>query len=295
MVQKHYKLPSLKMLATFECAARRGSFKAAATELNVTTSAISHQIKALEQDLGICLFERGHRMVQLTPEGTELMETLMASFSELSGVISRLRARYEAPHLTIGSTTAVSTLWLTPRVTQFWREHGDITISQNVRDRPFVRPLQPDLAIEYTVYPPKEESIKLFGDILLPLCSPDFERKRPEALVDLAQSPLIHLDASETNWTSWSNWFKSLGYSGFVATRQSVNNYMIALQVAQDGVGIVLGWKRLVQPLLESGKLVPYSKFESPAPGSFYLVFKGGVQARTEVKSFSTWLMDQVE
>lgn len=294
MVQRHYGLPSLKMLATFECAARRGSFKAAASELNVTTSAISHQVKSLEQDLGLRLFERGHRLVELTPEGQELMAALTASFTSLANVVGTLRAHHDTPHITVGATTAVSSLWLTPRVTQFWRSHGDITISQNVRDRPFTRPLQPDLVIEYAVSLPKEASIRLFGDTLIPLCSPSFQDAEPDELGGLAQAALIHLDAAETNWTNWPNWFRSIGYDGQITTRQRVNNYTIALQLAQDGVGIVLGWKRLVQPLLESGKLVPFSSFESIAPGAFYLVFKNQSDRRPEVQSFSEWLVAQI-
>jgi DNA-binding transcriptional LysR family regulator len=283
------------MLATFECAARRGSFKAAASELNVTTSAISHQVKSLEQELGLRLFERGHRLVELTPEGVELMAALSSSFTSLSNVVADLRAKLETPHLTIGATTAVSSLWLTPRVTQFWRSHGDITVSQNVRDRPFTRPLQPDLVIEYAVSPPKEKAVRLFGDTLIPLCSPSFQGAVPDNLEDLAEAALIHLDAAETNWTNWPNWFVSLRYEGAIMTRQRVNNYTIALQLAQDGVGVVLGWKRLVKPLLESGELVPFSGFESQAPGAFYLVYKNGSEKRTEVQSFSEWLVKQIE
>lgn len=292
MVQQYYNLPSLKMLATFECAARHGSFKLAAAELNVTTSAISHQVKSLEQELGLRLFERGHRLVQLTLDGQELLDALSASFTDLSNIVGHLKSKHDSPQLTVGATTAVSTLWLTPRVTQFWREHGDITVSQNVRDRPFNRPLQLDLVIEYAITPPKEEAVRLFGDVLIPLCSPEYQQTHPTDLAGLAQAPLIHLDAAETNWTNWPKWFKSLGYTGPIATRQRVNNYTIALQSAQDGVGIVLGWEHLVLPLLKSGKLVRYTGFESNAPGAFYLVYKRGAKQRPEVQSFSRWLIE---
>ncbi len=295
MSQRHYDLPSLKMLATFECAARCGSFKVAAAELNVTTSAISHQVKSLEQDLGLRLFERGHRLVKLTPDGQDLRKALTANFTALSNTVRELRLKQEVPQLTIGSTTAVSSLWLTPRVTQFWRSHGDVMVNQNVRDRPFARPLQLDLVIEYALEPPKEEAVKLFGDQLIPLCSPTFSYECDGDINTLAQAPLIHMDAAETNWTNWPNWFKSLGYNGRISTHQRVNNYTIALQLAQDGTGIVLGWKRLVQPLLDSGKLIEYSGLSIDAPGAFYLVFKNGSNQRPEVKSFSHWLVENLE
>ncbi len=283
------------MLATFECAARCGSFKVAAAELNVTTSAISHQVKSLEQDLGLRLFERGHRLVKLTPDGQDLRKALTANFTALSNTVRQMRLKQETPQLTIGATTAVSSLWLTPRVTQFWRSHGDVMVNQNVRDRPFVRPLQPDLIIEYALEHPKEDAVKLFGDKLIPLCSPTFSPDCDGDINTLAHAPLIHMDAAETNWTNWPNWFKSLGYSGPISTQQRVNNYTIALQLAQDGTGIVLGWKRLVQPLLDSGKLIEYSDLSIDAPGAFYLIFKNGSKQRPEVKSFSSWLVENLE
>ena len=293
MVQRHYSLPSLKMLATFECAARRGSFKVAAAELNVTTSAISHQVKALEQDIGLPLFERGHRMVKLTPEGDELLKALTSSFASLSDIVVNLRARNEMPQLTIGATTAVSSLWLTPLVTQFWRSHPNITVNQNVRDRPFSRPIQMDMAIEYETSEPKEDCIKLFGDHLIPLCSPDFDEPRLSTLDELANASLIHLEALETKWTNWQNWFHDAGFHGPVLAGQKVNNYTIALQLAQDGAGVVLGWKRLVQPLLDNGKLVQFAPYEIEAPGAFYLIFKEGARKRKEVQDFANWLVKQ--
>ncbi len=293
MVQRHYSLPSLKMLATFECAARRGSFKTAAAELNVTTSAISHQVKSLEQDLGVTLFERGHRAVQLTPEGRELMQALTSSFAALSNVVVDIRARQEMPQITIGVTTAVSTLLLTPLVTQFWRAHSDITVNQNVRDRPFMRPLQMDMVIEYATEKPKEDCVYLFGDELIPLCSPKFQAQAPSRLEDVAQSSLIHLDAAEKKWTNWAQWFEMLGYSGSISAGQKVNNYTIALQLAQDGAGVVLGWRRLSKSLLDDRKLVPFTQYSTEAPGAFYLLFKDGARKRSEVQVFSEWLIGQ--
>ncbi len=293
MVQRHYSLPSLKMLATFECAARRGSFKVAAAELNVTTSAISHQVKSLEQDLGLPLFERGHRMVKLTPEGEELLGVLTNSFASLSDVVVGLRGRNEMPQLTVGATTAVSSLWLTPLVTKFWQSHPNITVNQNVRDRPFARPLQMDMVIEYETSAPKEDCIELFGDHLIPLCSPKYQQHRPSNLSELAQASLIHLEAAETKWTNWPNWFHAAGYDGVISAGKRVNNYTIALQLAQDSAGVVLGWKRLVQPLLKERKLVPFSSHEIKAPGAFYLVFKEGARKRKEVQDFAHWLVMQ--
>lgn len=292
MVPDYYQLPSLKMLRTFEVAARHGSFKLAAEELNVTPGAVSHQIKSLESDLGVALFWRSHRNVELTAEGWTLYETLSRGFAEFSRSLNRLRNTSDPRHVSIGATTAVSSLWLTPMLIRFWREHGDITISQEVRDRPFLRPITLDLVIEYNVETPKDAAGMLFRDRLLPLCSPTFQNRELATLDDLATADLIHLDAKETNWTSWNNWFASQGYNGPIAARHRVNNYTIALQLAQEGNGVVLGWKSLVKPLLDAGKLLPLTRYEQAAPGAFYLV-QGLGDETEELSLVKGWLLGQ--
>lgn len=293
MTVRHYGLPSLPMLASFEAAARNGSFKAAAEELGVTAGAVSHQIKGLELELGLALFDRHHRAVELTEEGRVLFEATARGFMGISRAVSGLTSDNDKSSVSIGATTAVSSLWLTPRLTRFWREYGEITISQEVRDRPFQRPISLDFVIEYALERPKDAAELLFGDELLPLCAPSFTEQfeTPELL---AQGPLIHLDARETNWTSWEKWFAEFGYHRTIAAPHRVNNYSIALQLAQDGTGIVLGWRRLVQPLLEDGRLVPITEFSRVAPGAFYLV-QNNQTMNAESELVKNWLIQNIE
>lgn len=292
MVKHHYGLPSLKMIGTFEAAARLKSFKDAADELHVTPGAVSHQIRSLEQELEIKLFLRQSRSVNLTQEGKDLYEVVSSSLNEIGQTVKKLRELNETQHISIGSTTAVLSMWLSQKIAQFWREYGHIQINQEVRDRPFRRPLSSDMIIEYSIKPPKEMSDILFEDTLLPLCSPKFEGKGISKLEQLSKSYLIHLDAKETNWTSWANWFEELDYKGELSVRHRVNNYAIALQLAQDGMGVVLGWKHLVSPLIENGSLIPLTKYEIAAPGKFYLVRSSGNQKKYS-KIFSDWLLSQ--
>ena len=292
MVKHHYGLPSLKMIGTFEAAGRLKSFKDAADELHVTPGAVSHQIRSLEQELEMKLFLRESRAVNLTPEGKDLFEVVSSSLNEIGQTIKKLRESNETQHISIGSTTAVLSLWLSQKIAQFWREYGHIQINQEVRDRPFRRPLSLDMIVEYSTNPPEETSNILFEDTLLPLCSPEFEGKNISRLEQLSKSYLIHLDAKDTNWTSWANWFETLDYNGEISVRHRVNNYAIALQLAQDGMGVVLGWRHLVKPLIESGSLIPLTKYEIAAPGKFYLVQSKGNQKKYS-KIFSEWLLLQ--
>jgi len=292
MVKHHYGLPSLKMIGTFEAAGRLKSFKDAADELHVTPGAVSHQIRSLEQELDMKLFLRESRAVNLTPEGKDLFEVVSSSLNEIGQTVKKLRELNETQHISIGSTTAVLSMWLSQKIAQFWREYGHIQINQEVRDRPFRRPLSLDMIVEYSTNPPEETSNILFEDTLLPLCSPEFEGKNISRLEQLSKSYLIHLDAKDTNWTSWANWFETLDYNGEISVRHRLNNYAIALQLAQDGMGVVLGWRHLVKPLIESGSLIPLTKYEIAAPGKFYLVQSKGNQKKYS-KIFSEWLLLQ--
>ncbi len=274
MINRPYDLPAMTTLRTFEAAARRGAFNEAASEMNVTPGAVSHQVKALEKELGVALFVRGHRSVDLTEEGEQLYRVLRQGFQDMGRVVQQLRRRGEEQRVVIAATTAVSSLWLTPRIVTFWREHGDIAINQQLTDRRIKRPLTTDLAIEYCVEPPAEPtSVRLFGDTLVPVCSTAMARKIEScSLADLAEAPLIHMDAPERNWTTWQKWFERMGYSGEIPRGQQVNNYSIALQIAREGAGVVLGWKTLIAPLFEQGAIVCPTGFQCAAPGAFYLV-----------------------
>lgn len=293
MARRFYDLPPLTMLNTFEAAARTKSFKEAAVELNVTPGAISHQVKALEQDLGVKLFKRSHRLVELTVEGGILFDALEHSFSSLSRSVQRVRRMTEEPSVSIGVTSAFSSLWLTPRITRFWKEFPDITVNQQVSDIRFGRPIMVDMIIEYGLHSQDERTTLLFEDELIPLCSPEFARQLGGVdLAGLAACPLIHMDVRNHDWTTWAKWFEALGYYNRIRSGPTVNNYSIALQMAQDGVGVVLGWKRQVRPLLERGVLVPISGFSIPAPGAFYLIAAVSDMS-LEAEQFRQWLLEE--
>ena len=273
MSKRFYNLPPLKALAAFEAAARHKSFKNAAAELNVTPGAISHQIKSLEAELGLSLFHRVHRGVEVSEDGEQLFKVMRGAFLNISGQLDNLRNRAGNRGVTVGSTTAVSSLWLMPAISRFWRRDPDLRVNQVVSDTLDFGGAKPDLVISYGPYSvPEYTSAPLFRDVLIPICAPVLiEKHKPQSVEQLAALPLIHLDAPDRRWTSWSRWFAELGYSGTIRRGTKVNNYMIALQAAQDGVGMVLGWQQLVAPLLRNGTLVALGDFTVPAPTSFFL------------------------
>lgn len=296
MVRRYYNLPSLNTLAAFETAARNLSFKTAAAELNVTPGAVSHQIKALEAELGIILFHRKHRGVDLTERGELLHRALGRSFNDISTVLAFLRRPQDELTVTIAATSAVSSLWLAPRISKFWQEHEGVPINQITSDSELIPTENIDIRIGYgRIRDSSKFQEKLFKDYLVPVCSPEFAENISDiSLTELAKQNLIHLDSDHSNWTSWHTWFAQLGYTGTITNSRKVNNYMIALQAAQDGAGIALGWQQLIDPLLEANKLVRLGTNVIEAPNSFYIISDFDELISPSALTVKNWLLHHI-
>lgn len=272
MPKRPYDLPPMRALVSFEAAARHEGFKAAARELNVTPAAISHQVRALEAELRTPLFLRHHRGVELTETGAYLLVALQRGFETMRDAVDQLKSRPTRASVTIGVTTAVSSLWLTPKLAQFWKEHGDISVAQIVSDSG-EHPAECDLSIRYgDMAQDSGPRAILFHDRIMALGSPAFARAHPvTGVADLAKLPLIHFDSAVTSWTDWRDWFRALGHAGPLRNSHRVNNYVIALQAAQDDMGAVLGWVGLTHAYLDSGALVPLLPDRVEMPEDFYV------------------------
>ena len=272
MPKRPYDLPPLNALASFEAAARHVSFKVAAAELNVTPAAISHQVKSLERELNRALFRRHHRGVELTETGAYLLVSLQRGFEEIDSALDQLRSRSPRASVTVRATTAMSALWLTPRLAEFWKSHARISVSQIVSDAGEAGP-DCDLSLHYGDLSRETGQCRiLFHDRIFTLGSPRFARKnRIETVADLASLPLIHLDADGTDWTDWRDWFEAMGYRGTFTNTHRVNNYVIALQAAQDDMGAVLGWDGLTRSFVDTGRLVKLLPESVSSPRDFYV------------------------
>lgn len=295
----------MNALVAFEAAARHVSFTQAAQELNVTPAAVSHQVKALEAELQCRLFRRHHRGVSLTETGAYLLVALQRGFESMADATAQLRRSAGTASVTIGVTTAVSSLWLTPRLAEFWKTHGDVSVAQIVSDTGEV-PTECDLSIRYSVLPRDKGAARvLFRDRLMALGSPAFARSHQIGnLVDLAALPLIHFDTPVTGWTDWRGWFRALDYNGPIRQTHWVNNYLIALQAARDDMGAVLGWVALARPFLDKGQLVallpdtvtPNEEFHvtlhNQTSTRARLVYDWLTSAGTSAVCADTWLID---
>ncbi|WP_106610542.1 LysR substrate-binding domain-containing protein [Shimia abyssi] len=296
MSRRHYNLPPLTTLSAFEAAARHLSFKNAAQELSVTPGAVSHQIKALEGDLGAALFQRRHRGVDLTEDGRVLFDALSSSFVRISKVLETIRDRSSSASVTVGSTTAVAALWLSPIIIDFWREMPDVSVSQLSQDRPFRD--RPDIDFFIRYGRDRDASLNhtpLYRDHLIPVASPEMAQKLVgKSLEGLAQQRLIHLESDDRTWTTWPDWFHQLGYRGAIPAESRVDSYSVALQMARRGAGLALGWARLIRPMLESGKLVPVGPYQISAPNQFYLVGRPDDELSSSALALKEWILHEV-
>ncbi|MEQ5872435.1 LysR family transcriptional regulator [Sagittula sp. NFXS13] len=286
---RHYDLPSLNALLCFEAAARNLSFKTAATELNVTPAAVSHQIRRLESDLGSEMFRRQHRGVELTEAGAYLFVALQRGFEGIAEAVRDVRAGPDTEDVVVQTTTAVSAFWLTPQLTAFWKARPDIIVSQLVSDAASA-PGRADLSIHYGSMAEDDPAcLPLFRDDIIAVGTSEFAATRGiNSIHDLHGAPLIHVVAEGMEWTGWSEWFAKFGLSPPPGRGIVVNNHMIALQLARDGVGAVLGWTGLIDDLLDSGALVPLVAERMTSPQTFYL--QTHTKASRQALVFRDWL-----
>lgn len=290
LVPKPYDLPSLGDLACFEAAARNLSFKMASTELNVTPAAVSHRIKALENELGQPLFNRQYRGVELTEAGALLFVSLQRGFETISGTVQRIRSRHDRSGVSIAATTAMSGLWLTPRLAAFWKEHPGVAISQLIQDDR--KPQDVDLSIHYGDPEAEDDETRvLFSDRILALGTEQFaETWGITRLADLSDVPLIHTQSGVNPYTEWSEWFATLDRPAPRGPGFHLNNYLISLQAAEDHIGAVLGWEGLLGGYLDSGRLLQLVPDSMPSPHPFYLRIHA--RASANARLFADWLAE---
>ena len=298
MPRRHYDLPSLNALAAFEAAARHLSLTRAAEELNVTPGAVSKQVKALEDDIGRPLFLRLHRALELTPEGHAVFESLKDAFERLSGTIRQVGRMGSPRSVSIGSTMAFAQLWLMPRLGDFWTAHQDIVIDHMISDR--TQELQRsgvDLRVRYGDGDwPDEESALLFGDRIIAVASPGFlSRNRVRSVQDLSGLPLLSVEGVDWTWTTWADFLREAGATHRKLTVRRFNSYVIALQAAQAGQGVALGWMSLVRPLIARKLLAQASPAEIRAPQSFYLTWTARQPLKQEAEVLRDWMLAQAD
>ncbi|MBB4258463.1 MULTISPECIES: transcriptional regulator GcvA [unclassified Bradyrhizobium] len=289
------RLPSLNGLRAFEAAARHLSFTLAAAELNVTQTAISHQIRRLEEELGIRLFIRQNRALALTPEARDYLPGVRAAFNDLRLATDRLLRKDDDKVLTVSTLASLAAKWLLPRLTDFQEQHPgiDVRITTSTSFVDFQRD-NVDAAIRYGRGQwPGLRADWLMADELFPVCSPSLLRgdkplRRPE---DLGNHPLLH--TSSANSDDWRLWLTAAGLPADIARHPGITFDMIfmTIQAAIDGIGVAMGRTSYVQDDIAKGRLVVPFKIALPADAGFYLVAPEGRREAPKLTAFRQWLI----
>lgn len=297
------RLPSLDLLRGFEAAARLLSFTQAGEELHLTQSAVSRQMKELEEQLGVALFERRHRALALTIAGQQFYPAAAQVLATMRAATDRLRAATGRRTLALTTTHSFAALWLIPRLVGFTAAHPEIDVRINADTR--VMDLGRDgLDVAIRHGPPSfagPDALRLFGERVFPVCSPKLanDPRRPLRVpADLAKHVLLRYDDREARhpWLHWRTWLEVEGLSGLKPAGSLLfSGYEQIIPAAIAGHGIALGRSPLVNEAIEEGRLVvPFSSSATPARAYYAIVSKQSAD-RPEVAAFVDWLKGEAE
>lgn len=290
------RLPSLNALRAFEAGARHLSFTRAAKELSVTQTAISHQVRQLEDYLGVKLFQRRPRELALTPAGSALYPVLAETFDEIAQAVTRIRTRPEPRPLSVSLTPTFGSRWLAQRLGRFWREHPDVDLRlhHSVQLVDFSRD-EVDMAVRWG----RGRWTGLVAERLMraqttPLCSPSLTKgQRPlRSPSDLRHHTLIH----QKDYQEWTEWLTAAGVDDVNSQRGPViDDANAIIQSAIKGDGVMIGIPQVLSDEIASAKL--FAPFETrPDPEfAYYVVYPPGGLDRPGARAFRDFLMAEAK
>lgn len=298
---------SLGSLRAFEAVARRLSFSEAADELHVTQSAVSRQIKGLEDELGAPLFSRGTRHVELTGNGTLLLRVVAPWLDRLDAGVRQIRQARGRRVVHLSTFASFASLWLLPQMEAFQREHEDLDIRVSASDR-LVELDEPDLDVVLRYCAPPRAPAgarRLFGEVLTPVISPHFAERIRDGLApplsvpaDLAEHTLAEEDDNRASgeFLSWRRWLAEHGQPRLQPKRWLYLNFTYQqVQAALAGQGVGLARVPLITELLARGDLVepfgPAGRMHSPT--AYWLITTEASRGRPEVKQFCDWIEER--
>jgi len=307
------RFPPLNALRAFEAAARLLSFKKAAHELHVTPGAVSHQIKLLEEYLGVALFRRLTRALELTAEARAMLPKVQEGLGSLAGAVDRVRARQAAEALTVMAPPNFAARWLVPRLRRFTASHpalelhvasrsGMIDGRENGVDAPPAEAPDdtPVVMVRFGDGRYRGAHVdELFSALYVPVCSPKLLRgehplRKP---ADLRFHTLLHDETvvEEGVRPNWHDWLQAVGVQGVDAARgPHFSDASLALEAAIEGMGVTLAMKPLVRSEIEAGRLVVPFAITAPAAFAYYLVTPEASARNPAVAAFREWLLGEV-
>jgi DNA-binding transcriptional LysR family regulator len=291
------RLPPLSALRFFEAAGRHLSFKLAAAELNVTASAVSHGIVALERALGAPLFVREKRGLSLTPAGRDYLPYVSEALSLIAIGTDRLPGRRADRAIAVSCAPTVASRWLLPRLQGFQLLQRNVSVTVDTSRRQVGFPADGfDFAIRMSRTPAAGATwTRLFGEMLVPVCSPAYRDGLVDAsgAIDLSRATLIHVTPASEDWQVWLDRkaLDDIDTGGGLR----FDTIEMAFDAAVMGLGVALGRRPLVDRDLESGALVTLEPASMVAETAYWLVSSEGTDHRPELFGFKRWLIKEAE
>ena len=290
------RLPSLNALKAFEAAARHKSFTRASEELCVTSGAISHQVKALEGELGLQLFKREPRRLVITEAGSAYLITIRDALDRIAEGTEQLLRRQSSGVLTVSVSPNFASKWLVHRLGRFAEQFPDIDLRVSATLHHVDFALEDiEIAIRHRESPePGLEFTRLYTEKLFPVCSPDLVRgknalRKPD---DLVHHTLLHLD----NRQDWSKWLDLAGVSDAELQRGPVlNQASMVIDAAVDGQGVALARTGLAAHDLINGRLVRPFEFALPVSYAYWIVCSAATANLPKIATFRDWIMAEAE
>ncbi|MFT5218376.1 MAG: LysR family glycine cleavage system transcriptional activator [Planctomycetota bacterium] len=286
------RLPPLNSLKSFEAAGRLLSFTRAAKELNVTQAAISHQIKVIEDYLGVALFVRSPRQMSLTEQGKALLPEIIEAFDRVSTAIGAVSPESASKMINVRLAPSFAAKWLSPRLKYFWLQYPETDLSL-YHGHPAVDFGREDIDIAVTYGNGKWDNVvaeRLLGLDFFPVCNPSFmDNDKPLKDIDnLRYYTLLH----DANYQCWTDWLELAGIDDIIANKGTIiDDTNVLIQAAIDGQGIALGSTTFVSDHLESGRLVRPFDIVLNNDYAYYVVSTEQHLKNPSVKAFKDWLL----
>ena len=296
MVSLRAKLPPPNSLVTFEAAARHRNFTRAAAELGVTQAAVSRQIRTLEDHLGVAVFRRAPKGLQLTREGLRLFQAVTMGLEHIATTAADIRRVRSDAEVTVSTSVTFASYWLMSRVAKFRAAYPDIEL-RLVASAPVANLAGAgiDLAVRYGDGRwPGVEATHLLDNEVFAVCAPHYLEGRPPLTepADLLGETLLNLVEYDRNWVTWEAWLREFGVVDKPARRgPQFDNYLILIQAALGGQGIALGGGRLADDFLASGALVRPIAATLRSESGFYVVVPREVPLSEPAALFRDWVL----
>ncbi|MCU9836841.1 LysR substrate-binding domain-containing protein [Ruegeria sp. WL0004] len=290
MIAPRRFLPSISSLLALEAVDRLGSASAAAEELALTQSAISRQLKTMEEQLGVELVQRDRVRLHLTPAAQEYVQTARAALTQLAQASLKLKANPRGGTLSLSILPAFGMHWLAPRLQDFARRHPEVSVNLSTRLKPFDFASEPfDAAIHFGRRDwAGVDYLKIMREEVLPVCAPDL-RQATDDPGWLRTAPLLHLD---TRPDAWECWFAAHDLAAPGLRGMLFDQFSTMIPAVANGLGVALLPSYLVTDDLVSGRLVTACDGPAVSLGSYYLVWPKERMIAPPLASFRAWLQE---